>query len=112
MGWLLVQVPGIRTNVHEVFRYDTFEIKVLLHDLNFLYNISLSVTPDDNFPDEDFRDYIIASYAIDKIKELHKKSQRSKNVIILNRVYIILHFNICNYLVFDNILAFYSQYRI
>ena len=36
-----------------------------------------SITPDDNYPEEDFRDYIIASYAIDKIKELNTKSKAS-----------------------------------
>ena len=43
-----------------------------------------STTPDDNYPEEDFRDHIIASYAIDKIKELDKKSKISGKPFLLS----------------------------
>jgi arylsulfatase A-like enzyme len=57
-------------------RWDGYWYKYQAYEQVFMNS---SITPDDNFPEEDFRDYIIASYGIDKIKELVKKSQVTKN---------------------------------
>jgi arylsulfatase A-like enzyme len=49
------------------YKYQAFEQKFM----------NSSTTPDDNFPEEEFRDHIISTYAIDKLRELNSKSKQS-----------------------------------
>jgi len=43
-----------------------------------------STTPDDNFPEEEFRDHIITSYALGRLKEVHRKSQETGNPFMIS----------------------------
>jgi len=56
------------------YRYQNFEPTFL----------NSTTTPDSNLRVEDFRDYIISSYAIDKIHELNSKSKRSGDPFIVS----------------------------
>ena len=55
-------------------RWDGYWYKYQAYEQRFM---NASIQPDDINAEEDFRDYIITSYAIDKIKELHKKTKES-----------------------------------
>ena len=62
-------------------RWDGFWYRYQSYEQVFMNS---STTPDDNYAENSFRDHIIASYGIDKLKELHRKSNETKNPFLMS----------------------------
>ena len=61
-------------------RWDGFWYRYQSYEQVFMNS---SIQPDDNFEEDDFRDHIITSYAINKLKEVNSKSKESKRPFLL-----------------------------